>query len=173
MSQPVNREGTFRVEPVDWHTSRSQTGAMSLVVNYLITAQFDPETKSWVDWSKYDMGIVGWHYLIQKNGSLNERTVENVIQALGWSGVFTDLSLESTKLTRCQIEIKNETYNGTTSLKVKWINKWDSVPGGNTASDDDLKGFDTQFGAQLRAMRGNVARNEVSAPASDAEGIPF
>lgn len=92
----------------------------------------------------------GW--LTTENAQKN--TVKVLVEAFGFNGDFS--ALESGKITfqdmPCSFETENETYNGKTFLKVKWlnhINRKSTVP---AAASDQVKAFIATINAQTKAM---------------------
>lgn len=167
MSIALDRPGIFRATPLQWKPVESKNGAFGIDVKYRIAAILDPDTREWVDWTEADVEIVGQHWLVKTDKTLNDQTVDQVIAALGWSGNFIDFDNENLELTPCQIQVQEEDYRDRKQLKVSWVNPWDYTPGGKAADASMLKQLDSRFGAQARAKAANLKRN-AAAPAVPA-----
>ena len=160
--------GTYRGKARSWALAESPNkGTPEVAVEFELT---DPEMGG--------QGIT-WH------GYLTEGAFERTVQALrycGWEG--DDLSaLDGLDKNEVSLVVENETYNGKTHAKVKWVNK----PGGLAIKApmpaDKVKTFAAQMRGRIRALDAqagkklsNGARVPPGAPGSEPiaeDDIPF
>jgi hypothetical protein len=144
----------------------SETGPNNLatwVAKYQLTAAWNGEA-----WEQVEQGleITGYHYIEKKDGSINETSIKAFKEALGWDGKdvlwLNDFDHNETQV---QLVIEADTYNGKTSLKVKWLNAMDSDPNGGgikQADEGTRKSIANRLGSKLRALGGGTS---VAAPA--------
>jgi len=154
MAMP-DRAGRFRAHPVE--TGVSFTGENKLatfIVRYRCVEFFDEGGKQWVPWAEYGHEITGYHYLDKKDGNVNERTIRDIREAFGWDGVSIESLQGDWSDALVQINIAEETYNGKTSLRVKWLNPADYEGGGAIEKSDaaTLKALSNKLGPKLRAV---------------------
>lgn len=178
----IDRAGTFKAS----FTSRvvNNTGKNSLLtfvagfqlVQEMINSEWEP-----VD-GDYD--ITGYFYLVCKDGTLNEITMDNLKKATGWTGGDPFwLDTEDLSTIWVQLKIEFETYEGKTRPRIKYINHVDSTGVGvEPASDKERKAIMAQFGAKFRATAGGTPRPApapkagtkptTAAPAKKSEPVP-
>jgi hypothetical protein len=169
-----DRAGHFRAEIVEYGlkaVDKADSKSVAVSFRVLLTAMF--ENGEWVDWSQYEMDAYGDSWIVKKDGTLNERAVNDLMKHCGWDGQFSSVTNLTWKPTPFQVEIKPHVYNGETTYRVEWINAFDSQPGGGTmgnVDDNKLAELEARFGASLRALGGNVKRN--AAPAASRPAPP-
>jgi hypothetical protein len=136
--------------------------SVATVFDFTILEMWDESSQNWVIWAQYGQTIRGFPNIIGRNGEPNVKGIESLIKATGWSGNVEEL-VEGTgwKPKPCQITVENQTYEGKTALKVAWINDWNSEGGGGpkTADAGSVKALALKYGAKMRAIAGNLARN--------------
>lgn len=165
----LDRDGVFKAVPMQWGIKRSEASqSVALVIEYRILAQLN--SGQWEDWSGYeDHSIVGWHYIVKRDGAINQTIVDSLVDAIGWDGNIA-ATLNDPPAAVCQITVGSEEYNGKSRLKVQWINPEGYEPGGVGGSDSDVQQVDAQFGALLRAA---AAQARSKLPAHETkEGPP-
>mgnify|MGYP001574538902 CR=1 FL=1 len=180
----IDRPGRFRADVtvlglVPAKDAASQSVAVAF--DFSIVEMWDEDTASWAPWSEYAQTIAGLPNLIKKNGEPNAFTVDTLIKSLGWDGKVENLVEGSPwKPTPCQITVAEDTYEGHTKLKVDWINPWDSEGGTGlkVADPATVKTLAAMHGAKIRAIAGNILRNQpkvaaVQAPPPQADADTF
>ena len=166
MSQRLDREGVFKAVPVAWGVQRNENSqSVALVVEYRITAQYGEG--EWTSWEGYEEHtIYGYHYVIKRDGTLNQATFDQLVQCIGWQGSFRDTETAPPAV-ECQITVAREEYNGKSSLKVQWINPGDYVPGPKTVDERELANLDNRYGSLMRAaaaQAGKTAKPKAAPP---------
>lgn len=164
MAMP-NRPGRFRATVLD--RGVSETGSNNLltfIIRFLLTQESTPNG-DWQDIEIEGMEITAYVYLEKKDGSINDRAVEDLKKALGWPG-DNPFWLEGRgdppntgpeQLPDCQVTLDWEEYKGKRSIRVQWINPYDSEGGGIQHSTDDVrKRVLNRLGPKLRAMAGGT-----------------
>lgn len=172
MSRKIDREGRFLATPVEWGVKESQNGAIGVGFKFHIKGQWDYDNEIWDDWSRYEVECFGTWWIIKKDGLVNEKPVEQLCQALGWDGSIDSLERVRWDGQTVQIDVKGETYNGAEYFKASWMYGKDAVPnsgGVGSLQSGELKSLSSRFGSQLRAIAGNVKRNQ---PAGSAPPPP-
>lgn len=164
----LDRPGRFRADAVPMGLLPGKDSAsVAAVFDFTILEMWDDAAQTWVIWAQYGQTIRGFPNIIGRNGEPNVKSIESLIKATGWSGNVEELVEGSGwKPKPCQITVENQTYLGVTSLKVAWINDWNSEGGGGlkTADASGVKALAAKHGAKLRAIAGNLARNAAPAP---------
>ena len=158
----LDRAGTFKARPVAMGLQNAkESKSVAVWIEFQIIAQ--QENEGWTDWSGYeDHAIVGYFWIVKKDGSVNTRTVENLAEVLDWDG-NPDTIMGDPPDIPVQITVAEDTYNGKTSLKVQWFNPVDYQGGIVSASPEQVKAINAQFGSLLRAAAG-AARKTKAAP---------
>lgn len=167
MSNRLDREGVFKAAPISWGVNRSDNSqSIALVVEYKILAQY--EGGDWTSWESYeDHTIHGYHYVIKRDGNLNQKTFENLVECIGWGGSFRDTELPPPAVV-CQITVAAEEYNGKTTLKVQWINTEDYTPGPSTLPPGELSNLDNRYGSLMRAAASASGKKPAAKKAAPA-----
>lgn len=95
--------------------------------------------------------ILAWHYLRKNSGELNTMQLHQFKEAFEWDGDDLRKLLRVAGM-QCQVTIKEETYQGKTRAKVKWLNHI-NYSGYSIATDDsELDMIQNALAPQLRAM---------------------
>ena len=158
----LDRAGTFKARPVAMGLQNAkESKSVAVWIEFQITAQ--QEGEDWTDWTGYeDHSIVGYFWIVKKDGSVNTRTVENLAEVLDWDG-NPDTIMGDPPDISVQITVAEDTYQGRTSLKVQWLNPVDYQGGIATATPEQVQQIKVQFGSLLRAAAG-AARKTKAAP---------
>jgi hypothetical protein len=160
MSQEINQNGIFRGQILEFGLYEPESGAVGVSVKARIDEQWNTETKAWDDWREYDVTADGTVWVIKKDGSLNDKQVESLIKATGWDGNIEAVRNGEWQPTPCQLVVNEDTYKDEVRYKISFVNEYDRTPGAvGNVSPDRAKQLQTQYGAQLRALAGNVLRN--------------
>jgi hypothetical protein len=153
--------------------------SIALAIEFLITDKLEGD--EWTDWTPYeDHTIIGWFYVVKRDGTPNDTTVENLARVLGWDGQFKSVEYPPAR-TPCQIVVEWDEYNGQKKLKVNWLNPVDHSPGLKNADPSKLAALDGRYGSLNRAIVSTVAKPvagekamppKSSAPPSSSEVPP-
>lgn len=164
MSRRLDREGIFKAQPLSFGIKPSpQSQALAVVIDFKILAQLDGA--SWVSWHEYEEHTVtAYFYVVKKDGTVNTQVVDQLAASLGWAG---ELEFE-VPFCSVQITTRFETNDkGQQQLKVGWINHGDFTPTAQTATPEEVRGFESRFGSLLRAAA--TAKPKIA----PAEILPF
>lgn len=171
----VTRTGTYLATPVSWGI-RQDEGKCPRFAMVFAANQYRVGA-GWED-VEADEKITGFFTLFNKDGSPNEINLKALHDALGWDGQSL-ASLEGGDWSgnQVQIVVGEHSYNGKTSLEVKYLNPRDyQYSGIDKAAPETLQGLDMKYGASLRALfakpSGNGAKPgtlKVVAPPSGAD----
>ncbi len=153
-------EGSFRGTIADYTLSQPKEGpSKSIGVNILVvgTGWWDAENEQWNDCEESDWRAEAYGYvnIVKKDGSLNEKSIENLVKNAGWDGDITSIVQKTWEPTPIAFTIKADEYDGKTTYKVNYINPFDYTPGGGgfKAFDPQAgKSLANQYGSQLRAL---------------------
>jgi hypothetical protein len=168
---PIDREGIFRAKVTDIGFRPPKEGVKTRMVAMKFVATEMLVDTEWKDWSEYGAEVYGDVCLIKKDGTIHERGVETLRDALGWDGSAASIENGTFEPWACQIVVAYDEYDGKTRLKVQWINHFNSEGGSGMkkATPNDTKGFDAQHGAAMRAI---CTKATTKAPAA-GDDIPF
>jgi hypothetical protein len=166
----ANREGLFHAYPVEIGLGETPANKLlQVVINYRLFEEL--ASGQWVDCSAENMDITGYHILEKRDHSLNEMTIQALKAALGWDGRDPFwLQDNATQLVQQPVQVKLgfEEYNGSTTLKVQFLNPYGSRGGGVPKGDDEMRrSVGNRLGAKFRANAGGT-----SAPAPKPTGTP-
>ncbi len=175
MSNPVDREGVFRGEIVEYGLKQMDSGAVAVGVVVNLTDLWDADNQTWHPWFDYAMSAPGDIWIVKtdaKGGGINQRAAESLIRFAGWDGNLESITGQTWKPTPVQVTIKAEEYQGATNRRVAFVNDWARVPGSvGNVDETKAKELQTRFGGQLRAIAGN-ARRSVPAPQTSRPATP-
>ena len=167
MSQPLEQTGDFRGEITEYSLKYEASGAVAIVVYAAIHEVWNPDTKDWEDWRRYEFNVVGYQYVITKAGAANKRTVTALVMYTGWDGNLESVGAGTWNPTPCQFSVEENIYKEQVSYRISWINAYDSTPGGGSVSPEKARQLQNQFGSQLRAIAGDAVRNAMAPKAPE------
>jgi len=161
----LDQEGTFQGEIMDMailDAKDTQSKAVSITVRILEIWH----EGAWHDWSEYGLEVSGNLWVIKKDGTINETQWRALVENAGWDGSFASVATKSWKPKPVQVVVQADTYKDQTRYRISWLNAWGSMPGilGGIAPDA-AAALDAKYGAQARALSGNVNRGKGAAPA--------
>lgn len=160
MSYQLQQAGTFRGTITEYGLFEPESGAVGVNIKASINEAWDSEAQSWVDWSEYDLETEGTAWIVKKGGGINQKSTESLIQYAGWDGSIESITNGTWKPTPCAFVVNEDNYRDEVRYRIAFINDHDRAPGGGgNVSPDRAKELSMQYGAQLRALAGNVARN--------------
>ena len=163
MSQPIDREGTFRGRITSYgvyEPGKDGSKSVAIGITVAIDEMFDRETEEWQDWREYQLEAEGNVWIIKKDGSINQKTAEKFMATTGWNGDLASVANGTFEPRPCGISVERDEYRNEVRFRIAWVNDYDSTPGGGGFADAErTKQLQSQFGNQLRAIAGNVKRN--------------
>ncbi len=171
--------GTYGAVPLIWAVKDRGEQPPEFCIEFSLKAQFDFDTEKWVSLPP-DVTITGYFYPWKNesntptpryvpNGACRKQLTDalNWMPSVDFCASFQDADLSKTKL---QLVIEEEEYKGKKSLKVKWLNSANAIPGrGKTVTKAEpalLKSLDSKWGK----MRGFSDAQPVRSPAP--AGVP-
>jgi hypothetical protein len=154
MTQAIDRPGTFRGKALDWGVSETKKGYPQLVLNVQALEYYDEDAGTYIPWGEYDQTMTAYLVLYTKKDEkwdelLNAKQVKKVF---GWDGrTFESLAEGKYGETIFLFRVEDSEYNGTTSLKIQWIDTADANPVKTLPKYDTekLKGLTAKFGGIL------------------------
>jgi hypothetical protein len=158
----ANREGLFHGYPVEIGLGETQQNRLlqAVILDRLTEELVGGQ---WVDIAGENLEITGYHILEKRDHSLNDNTVEALKSALGWDGrdpFWLQDSAAELAQKPVQVKLGFEEYNGSTTLKVQFLNPYGSRPGGIPRADDELRrNVTNRLGAKFRALAGGTPAN--------------
>ena len=155
----ANREGLFHAYPAE--VGLDEQGSNNLACYTILFRIFEEEQNGqWVDVAGESMEITGWFYLETKDGRTNDFTVKALKAAFGWDGrdpFWLQDGAEALRDHPVQIKLGFEQYNGSTNLRVQFLNPYGSTGGGISRADDAARrNITNRLGSKLRALVGGT-----------------
>lgn len=158
MTVDLDRDGIFRAIPDAWRVGEQKEGSQSvpIIINWAVTEWYNQETGEWVAWPD-GYGAEGYHYIVKKDGNINQTGVDQLAKSIGWNGDLDIVGSTAPPDVVAQITVKSETYEGKTRRKVQWVNPGDFVPA-QGASPEAVKKMSGLYGSRLRAAAAAAAK---------------
>ena len=177
MSNAIDRPGTFRGRPTEWGVSESKGGYPQFVVRIAAQEYYDEQAGQYIPWSEYDQEITGYLVLYtQKDGQWVELlNAEQIKKALGWDGKsFESLANGQYTETIVLFRVEESVYNGSTSLKLSWLDAADASPTKNLPKYDasKLKAMNEKFAGVLKGGTPTPTPAKAGKPAAPPRGKP-
>lgn len=130
----MDEEGVFRAKPITWQLKPAtdpNSRSVALKIAFKIGARYDPALRDWVEYPiPYEYDAEGWFYVVKRDGTRNERTIETLKNVFGWDGKAISLTGNRYMLPECSITMAFEDYKGQRQCRIKWLN-----PAGQIGSD--------------------------------------
>jgi len=126
----IDREGIFRAKPIDIgiRENKKESQVVMIGIQFQITQCLEGE--NWVDWTGYGFDAYGNFCLVKKDGTVNDMTVTQFVEGLGWDCDHAKLA-SGFDARECQIRVKQNVYEGKTSYRAEWISDFDADPSGS------------------------------------------
>lgn len=163
----VDRKGQFRGQILDYGLQKVDSGAVGVRLHVRLDAFWNGE--AWDDWSGANVDAWGTLWIVKKDGTVNNNSVDSLVKYAGWDGSLKSIVENTWEPTPCQVSISEEEYKGEMQYRIAYVNDLERTPGANVGNvtSDDLKALEARFGASLRAVAGNAKRN--TAPPATAK----
>jgi hypothetical protein len=171
--QWVSGEGTFRGVIYEyWLTDAKESKSIGVSYRAELHENYDFESGQWIDWRESNVIAQGASWVVGKEGQLNNRSIESLIQNCDWDGDFSSVSNGTWKPTPCQFVIKPNTFNGKTTFQIAFLNGYDNIPGGRyEVAEEKVGTLKSEYGSQMRALAGQFKRN-TKPPATSKPASP-
>ena len=160
MSMTVDRVGVFRVVSVDHGLGTTRkAGWPQFNVNAKLTAYYDEDSETWVDWSEFGQEVDCRLVLICAVGKKKEvgptLSFEQVQKVFNWDGADLQVLAEIEPGVEFQVTIKNNDpdYADKEPYQVSWIDVFDADPTQKVAkcSKEEIVGLNAKYAALLKA----------------------
>ena len=119
----------------------------------------DSQEEKWCDLpDSFGWTATAYLFPMTKTGELNEVCINQLKEAFDWKGQTSLGDLPDFVMGRpVQFDLREETYNGKTSLKVAWIRAYDANPNrkAEAAGEDKVKEWDALLGNAFAALGGD------------------
>ena len=145
--------GIFRATATKWnlHIKADQDAPLAVAVSYQITHRLIGGGE-WEDWAEFEANhIVGYHYVIKSDGTVNQSGVDQLVAAFGWDGELDSIFGTSPPSSQVQLNVKEELYNGQVQVKVAWLNPGDYEPDSRGADEVQVRQLNGRFRSLLKA----------------------
>jgi len=151
----INRTGTFRGVAIDSGVGLTKNEFPQWVANLQASEYYDEETEQWIDWSEYDEKEIQCYLVLFGNEGKPLLNTKQLQKAFGWSGESFQ-ELENYTDVPFQFRVEENTYEGTTRLRVQWVDAYDAEPGRVIQKLDagEVKKLDAKYAAALRKFSG-------------------
>lgn len=167
MSIEVDRAGEGRGRVLDYYVWES-TKSKSVSVRMLLSVDewWDDQAGEWVSWADSDVIANCDVWIIGKDGKPKPDAVRCLCDLFGWDTCLSSIASRRLELCPVGYSVNEETnQKGEIRYKASFLRPYDSPAGARAASPERAKALDAEFGAQLRALRGNLDRAARPAPA--------
>ena len=122
--------GKYTGEINEWKCDRTENGCIQFIALLSLTAQKDQTGFAQIP----PQEAIAYIMLTKLDGSKNVNQIENLQKALGWDGMSIKSLHNGDWLNKpISAVLENDTYNGVTKLKVKWLNP---ISGGGLRETD-------------------------------------
>ena len=159
MAEPLTQAGTYRGDVTDYSLQKYDSGAQAIRLTVLVKEVWNGEDDEWQDCTGWDMETKGNVFIVKKDGTINSRGAESLIQHAGWPGDVMAVLNRTWQPTPIQVTVGEEEYKGEVSYRINWINEYDRKPGSGNVSPEEAQRLQDRHGAAFRALAGNQARN--------------
>lgn len=160
MSMPT-REGLFNAYPLSIGCDDTGPNNLATVtVHFGIVEELQKGDLPPTDITAESLEITGYFYLEKKDGSLNMNAIKSLREAFGWDGLdpfWLQDNGEVLGQKPVQLNLRNETYEGRTSIRVAFLNPYGAEPrsdGVTYASTETATGIRNRLGSKLAANAG-------------------
>ena len=163
MSNTLEWAGTCRGKIMEYGIREADSGAIAISVKAAIDAYFDTEGNAWVECGGDNYEATGDLWIVKKDGTPNSGQVESLCQHAGWDGNLESVASSTWATKPCSFVLNREEYKDVVRHRISFLNAYDRTPGlvGNVSSEK-AKALQDRFGAQFRALAGNVQWNTVA-----------
>jgi hypothetical protein len=175
MVQELNWAGVARGKIVEYGSTSAESGAVSINVKCDVEEYFDPNTSEWVDVREQAFQSEGRIWIVKKDGTINQTQAQAVMAYAGWSGDIIDIHNNSWVPTPVSFTINlDKGRDGTTErYRISWLNDYNRTPGKlGTLNEEKARELQEQYGAQFRALAGNIQQAKAPPPAGKPKAPP-
>lgn len=162
--------GNYRVRPIAWTVQKSprdDSQSTAIRIAYSIVARWDAESEQWVDWPQ-GWFVYGQHWIVKRNGQLNESAVRMLRESGVWNGDFSALEDDPPQNVTAIATVAENVYEGNVSYRVDWVDANADAPrtrGGFKPADPELlASLRARFQSQVRAIGGGSPQGTPPAP---------
>lgn len=155
-------EGRFRGDIVDYSLFESSKSD-SVGVKIVVALKEIFQDGQWQDISEHSFTTSGLMNVVKRDGQINQRQVECLIEYAGWSGRFEHIVNREWQPKPVGVTVGRDTYNGEVSYRISWVNSYDDGGVSSSGADSEVaSALDSRFGSLLRGMAANVQRSQTT-----------
>lgn len=157
-----DREGRYIAEVLDkgfGETGKNNLATFTCRVRLLNFLRGDPVQGT--------QEITAYIYIDKKDGSINQKAVEQIQRTFGWDGSdLTWLAHQDLAGRRLQVELRFETWNNQRRMKVQWIDHVDAAgaPEITRCDDEGMRRMNARLGSKLRAGAKSLPARQETTP---------
>lgn len=175
-------KGRFRGNIVDYSLFESSNSeSQSVGVKIVVSLKDIWQDGEWQDISDHNFTTSGLINVVKRDGKINQRQVECLIEYAGWSGRFSHIVEREWHPNPIGVTVEENHWDGKVEYRINWINAFDDAgESGGGATVDVANGLDTRFGSIMRGMASNAQRNSAKPTGkptkfvqSDDNDVPF
>lgn len=155
----LQQAGRFRGRVVEYSLFESSS-SNSIGVRILVAIDGAFGDGEWHDWAEHGFSVSGLLNVVKKDGTINVRQAEALVDFAGWDGRFESIVEETWQPNNVGVTVSEDTYNDVTSFRINWLNDYEQKPTGAAKIDAKvIAGLDRKFGSQMRGIVSNSTRN--------------
>ena len=155
----LQQAGRFRGRVVEYSLFESSTTS-SIGVRIMVAIDGAFGDGEWHDWTSHGFSVSGMLNGVKKDGTINVRQAEALVDFAGWDGRFESIVEETWQPNNVGVTVSEDTYNDVTSFRINWLNDYEQNPTGAAKIDAKvIAGLDRKFGSQMRGIVSNSTRN--------------
>jgi hypothetical protein len=171
------RQGAYRARIID--AGVNQTKGQSPKAQFFAVLALDDwysaRDSQWYSVSADASEITAYLVLEKNDGSINDISVRQIMDALGWSGAsISELATTDWTNREVQAYVAEDEYNGRVSLKVKSLKRYDADPHYTVQKADAnaIRSMASRLDGKLRGFSGGTAAPSKPAPAPTSRPAP-
>lgn len=169
------RTGPHRGRVVGMGVTQTKSGLAQVGVQIELDQWYGPTNDgghTWYTLQNEDASITFYGVLENKDGAVNEINQRALMQ-IGWDGWNVEkLNDDSLVGQKAQVFVDWEEYNGTRSMRAKFLKAYDAdpLPGVRKAAPNEITSMQQRLQSKLRATAGSVAAPPPGAPMRPTNG---
>lgn len=160
MKTTIDRIGTFRVISTEHGLGKTRkAGHPQFNIQTTVTAIYDEENETWVDWSEYgqEIGVRQCLFGVEKKSGQVKTTLsyDQVEKVFKWDGVDLQVLAELPPGVEFQVRVvdNDPDYADKNPYQVDWVDEFDADPSQKIekCSKEEIDGLQAKYAALLKA----------------------